>query len=264
MNNLIANTSNHVLFRNDFPLSSKYDPEWIFENQMGPNALWLLERLLDDLDLKPGMRVLDMGCGKALTSIFLAHEFDVMVWANDLWIEATDNWKRIKQAGMENKVFPVYAEAHSLPYAEGFFDCIISIDSYQYYGTDEMYIGYFHKFVKRGGQIGLVMPGVFNELNGNIPEHFTRKQKNGKIFWDWDCRVFHTAEWWRKQWSLLDFIKVEKTEEFMDGGHLWLDWERALDTFEGDKMFQSDIEALEKDNNSTVTFIKMVGKRTTK
>ena len=29
------------------------------------------------MELEPGMRVLDMGCGKAISSIFLAKEFDV-------------------------------------------------------------------------------------------------------------------------------------------------------------------------------------------
>jgi len=36
------------------------------------------------LTLRPGMRVLDLGCGTALTSIFLAREYDVEVWATDL------------------------------------------------------------------------------------------------------------------------------------------------------------------------------------
>jgi len=39
------------------------------------------------------MRVLDLGCGKALSSIFLAKEYGTQVWATDLWISATDNRK---------------------------------------------------------------------------------------------------------------------------------------------------------------------------
>ena len=50
-----------------YPLSAKYSPEWVLENQMGPNALWLMEWLCEIMDLKPGMRVLDMGCGKAMS-----------------------------------------------------------------------------------------------------------------------------------------------------------------------------------------------------
>jgi len=33
------------LERNEFPLSAKYDPAWVFENQMGISALWLTEWL---------------------------------------------------------------------------------------------------------------------------------------------------------------------------------------------------------------------------
>ncbi|MFP4160320.1 MAG: SAM-dependent methyltransferase, partial [Desulfobacterales bacterium] len=61
-----------LLVKPEFPLSAKYDPDWILDNQMGPNALWLAEWLLQDLPLAPGMRVLDLGCGKAMSSIFMA------------------------------------------------------------------------------------------------------------------------------------------------------------------------------------------------
>ena len=58
---------------------------------MGPNALWLMEALAEVLPIEPGMRVLDLGCGRAMTSIFLAKEFGAEVWATDLWIDASAN-----------------------------------------------------------------------------------------------------------------------------------------------------------------------------
>ena len=36
------------------------------------------------MDLKPGMRVLDLSCGKAISSIFLEKEFVLQVWAAGL------------------------------------------------------------------------------------------------------------------------------------------------------------------------------------
>ena len=78
-----------------YPRSAAYEPEWMFETGMGPNALWLTEALCEGLELAPGMRVLDLGCGRAASSIFLAREFDVRVWAADLWIEPAENWTRI-------------------------------------------------------------------------------------------------------------------------------------------------------------------------
>ena len=62
-----------------YPRSAAYDPEWMFEAGMGPNSLWLTEALCEGLELAPGMRVLDLGCGRAASSIFLAREFDVRV-----------------------------------------------------------------------------------------------------------------------------------------------------------------------------------------
>jgi SAM-dependent methyltransferase len=257
----LTNEQQHALWHPNFPLSNKYDPHLVFEHNMGPNVLWLTEWLTKDMGLQPGMRVLDMGCGKALSSLFLAHEYGVQVWANDLWIPATENWDRVCAWGMQDRIFPVYAEARALPYAEHFFDAIVSLDSYQYYGSDQLYLGYFHKFVKPGGKIGIVAPGLFQEFNGNVPEHLTRPQQSGGIFWAWDCCIFHTAQWWRDLWSLYDVVSVEQCEAMPDGGHMWLRWEQAYEASGIPMMFPSDAEALTTDNNENITFVKMIGTR---
>jgi hypothetical protein len=51
-----------------YPLSSRYDPEWLLALDMGPHPLWQLEDLLPDVALRPGQRVLDLGCGRGATS----------------------------------------------------------------------------------------------------------------------------------------------------------------------------------------------------
>lgn len=257
---LQAKKKKHLLFNAGFPLCNKYDDEWVFENQMGPNVLWLTEWLAKDMKLKSGMKVLDMGCGKGLSSIMLAREFGVQVLANDLWIKAEDNLKRIKEAGLEGSVFPIHAEAHNLPYAENFFDAVVSIDSYQYYGTDELYMGYFHRFVKPGGKIGIVMPG-YHENVTELPEYFKKRQKSGGTFFEWEMITFHNEEWWKKMWGYYPFIRLLKSETMENGGKLWLEWEIAQDKRGGERMFPSDAECLSKDDNKTVTFIKLICER---
>lgn len=42
------------------------------ENMIVPNSMMILEELSQKIPLKPGMKVLDLGCGNGLTSIFLA------------------------------------------------------------------------------------------------------------------------------------------------------------------------------------------------
>ncbi len=82
-------TPDQRLVSERFPRSSQYHPEWVLANiSGGANSLWLTEWLTVALDLRPGMRVLDLGCGWASSSIFLRREFGVQVWATDLWFSA--------------------------------------------------------------------------------------------------------------------------------------------------------------------------------
>ncbi len=111
----------------------EFDDEFVMSNLMGPNAIRLLEEMTRSLDLKKGMKVLDLGCGKGLTSIYLARKFEVTVYATDLWISATENYQRFKDQGLDDLIIPIHAEAHDLPYADEFFDVIISVDSYHYF-----------------------------------------------------------------------------------------------------------------------------------
>ncbi len=251
-----------LVHNDNFPRASQYDPQWIVENSMGPNVLWLTEWLCQTMDLRPGMRVLDMGCGKAISSIFLAREFGVRVWATDLWIKAAENWRRVCDAGLENEVFPIHAEARSLPYAEGFFDAIVCVDSYIYYGTDDLYLNYFVKHVKPEGQIGIVVPGLVRDIDGPVPEHLTRRQKSGGVFWSQDCWCFHTASWWRHLWVRTGLVDVEVADTMPDGWRTWLQDEEARDVV-GNRPFPSDAETIEADVGRYIALVRMVARRNT-
>ena len=117
------------------------------------------------------MRVLDLGCGRGASSVFLHREFGVQVWAADLWFDVAERRRRIEDAGVGDAVFPVHAEAHALPFAPEFFDAVVSIDSFPYYGTDDLYLGYLTRFVRPGGWIGIAGSGLTSEIDGPVPEH---------------------------------------------------------------------------------------------
>ena len=226
-----------------FPRSAKYDPNWIQRNQMGPNPLWLAEWLCEAMDLQPGMRVLDLGCGRAITAIFLAKEFGVRVWATDLWIKPTENWARICEAGVEDQVTPIYADARALPYAEGFFDAVVCVDSYIYFGTDDLYLDYLVKFVRPESQIGMVVPGFARDILGSLPEHL-------RPFWAQECWSWHPAEWWREHWARTELVGVECAENLPEAWEVWRRHERG-----------EDAKVVEADRGRYMGIIRMVGRK---
>ncbi|SHH23294.1 SAM-dependent methyltransferase [Thermosipho atlanticus] len=242
-----------ILYHKDFPLSNKYDSKWILDNSMGPNVLWLTEWLCEKVELKPGMKVLDLGCGKAISSIFLAKEFNVKVWAYDLWIDPTENWNRVKEKGVEDKVFPIRGDARNMPFAEKFFDAIICIDSYIYFGTDDLYLNYLQKFVRPGGIIGIVVPGLMKEFEKDIPEHL-------KDFWGQDCWSWHTVDWWKKLWDRTGLVEIKVADTLSNGCNLYIKWKEAQDTI-GKNPWPDDLIALRKDAGEYVGFIRLVANK---
>jgi len=68
------------------------------------DPLCLTEWLAGALELRPDMRVLDLGCGRAASSIFVHREFGLQVWATGLWFSESENLQRIRDAGAENGV----------------------------------------------------------------------------------------------------------------------------------------------------------------
>ena len=61
-----------------FRRSAAYNPDWVLAGVSGAaHPQWMAEWLAGPLDLRPGMWVLDLGCGRALSSVFLRREFGV-------------------------------------------------------------------------------------------------------------------------------------------------------------------------------------------
>ncbi len=234
-----------------FPRSSEYNPEWVIASiSGGANSLWLTEWLAESLELRPSMKVLDLGCGRAASSIFLRREFGVQVWATDLWFSASENWQRIRDAGVEDGVFPLHADARSLPFAAAFFDAIVCIDSFPYYGTDDLYLNSLARFVKPGGQVGIAGAGLAQEVEGPVPEHL-------REWWTQDgACCLHSAAWWRRHWERSGIMDIELADTMPDGWRLWLDWHKA--NFPDNK---TEIQSLEADRGSYFAYVRLVGRR---
>ena len=185
--------------------ANKYDYEWVVSNWMGPNPLYLAEELCRNMDLRPGMKVLDMGCGKGCSSVFLAKEYGVTVFATDLLVSATENLRRFEEAGVLGHVFPIKADAHALPFAEGFFDAAVSFNAYHYFGTSDTYFPQtYSKLVKAGGQFGFVIDGIKDE------DKWSRWAK------DEGSLAFHSGKWWQNHLERSGLVKITACYDFLE------------------------------------------------
>jgi cyclopropane fatty-acyl-phospholipid synthase-like methyltransferase len=235
-----------------FPRSQAYHPDWVRENASGgANSLWLTEWLASAMDFQPGMRVLDLGCGRACSSIFLAREYSVSVWATDLWFSPSENFQRIRDAGVEQTVFPIHSDARSLPFAAEFFDAIVSIDAIPYFGTDDHYLSALARFVKPGGRIGIALAGFVEEIEGDGPPHLA----------EWlaaepSLRSMHSASWWQRHWQRSGVVNVELADSLPEGWRLWRDW---LQTVAPEN--QTELQLLESDSGRHLTYNRVVAHR---
>lgn len=253
----MADATSNPLHHERYVRSNTYDPDWVIANQMGPSALWLLESLTEVLPIDAGSKVLDLGCGRAMTSIFLAREFGAEVTALDLWIDAEENQQRIDAAGVGGLVRPVHAEAHAMPLERESFDVVVSIDAYQYFGTDDLYIGSLVEYLRPGGVIGIVVPSVSREVGTEVPLHL-------QPYWEWDFCCFHTPEWWRAHWDKTGKVAVELADAVPDG---WRDWQRfnhaCTPSAEGwfADAASNTAALLEADQGEVLGFARVVGRK---
>lgn len=233
-----------------FPRSSKYNPEWIVASASGgANSLWLTEWLTSAMDLQPGMRVLDLGCGRAASSIFLHREFGVEVGAADLWFDPAENQERIRNAGVQGGVIPIWADARFLPFEPESFDAIICLDSFTYFGTDDLYLNYLAQFVKPGGQMAMAGAGLVQEIGGEVPDHL-------KGWWTHDLWALHSATWWRRHWERTGIVDIETADTMEDGWKVWLDWHRTVAPENA-----TEVHAIEEDAGRYLGYIRVVGRR---
>jgi SAM-dependent methyltransferase len=205
-----------------FPRSNAYHPEWVVASASGgANSLWLTEWLTSALDLKSGMNVLDLGCGLAASSIFLTREFNVTVWATDLWFSASDNQKRVLDAGVEKSVYPIHADARSLPFAGDFFDAIV------------------------GGA------GLIREIEGSLPDHLQAWWAGEPDMW-----CLHSPEWWRRHWERTSLVDIELADTMPDGWQFWLKWHRSIAPDN-----PVEIRAVESDRGKHLGYLRVIGRR---
>jgi cyclopropane fatty-acyl-phospholipid synthase-like methyltransferase len=235
--------SANLISPSSFPLTAKYDPQWIRDNALGENALCQAESLARRLPLRPGMRILDLGCGKAASSIFLAREFGVEVWAADSATSPTENRKRAVACQCEASVFPLRVDAH--------FDAVVAIDSFLYYGTDDRYLSYLVEFIEPGGYIGVVDIAFTRDVQSidDAPEYLRPQFEK---HWSY----VHTVEWWARHWEKTGLVEVRCAELLPESKELLQDYVRGRPQGQDE---DSIMRAARQDQDGLIALFCLVG-----
>ena len=234
---------------------SKYDNDWIVKNQMGFNPLFLSEWGLYGIEPNNTHVILDLACGKATSSIFIAKEYQCKVFAADLLINPTDNLFRIKEHCMESLIVPLSCDARKLQFPREYFDYIICTDAFIYFGTDDTFIPYIKNFIKPNWYLVFTVPGFPNDEPDIIPDYL-------KPFWADECWTWHNPEWWKRHISKYGFFEIKHLEVLHEGVEKWTEWKKLRQKHEPDnKSILVDINVMKEDKGKYMGFIKVVAQR---
>jgi len=225
--------------------------KFIQDNMMGPNALLILAELMEKIKLSKNMRILDLGCGTGLTSMYLAKETGAQIFAADLWIDPADNFKRFKQLGFDKQIIPLRVDAaQPLPFAEDYFDAIISIDAFHYFGAAADYLDKsLIPHVKKDGIIAIGIVGRQNESDDEMLKQMTPHLQGETNF--------HSVGWWKELWQKSKNIEIAEAFPMECHQKAWQEWLAVDDPF-----VKSDIDMMKADDGKFLNMVGLIAKVT--
>jgi len=203
-----------------FPKTNHFDQTLVRAKIMGPNTLKLCEELMSEADIPAGSVILDLGSGCGISSAMLAREYGLITYAADLWSDPSENMDFLASLGLTNRqVIPVKADATQLPFAHDFFDAVVSVDSYNYFGRDPEYLGvHLLPFVKSGGMIYLAIPGMMRDCHSNPPACL-------RLSWTAEqLDYIHDMDWWLRMFGHTHGIDIVEMSEMACTREAWDDW----------------------------------------
>jgi len=227
----VSNTFSNKFVANDKNLAFLQETMW------GPNAIRQAEELASHFKITKDMKILDLGCGLGLSSLYLAQEYGANVFATDLYADPTENYERFKSFGIIDKIVPMIIDAtQPMPFAKYYFDVIFSVGAYNVFGDNEEMLPKLVSYVKKSGFIAVSFPGLKYEFGDNVPPEM-------QPFWDVPevAKTVRGIEWWRDLWNKAEGIEIVNISEQACHDISWKEYLASLnpdienDEFQGDK-----------------------------
>ena len=106
-----------------------------------------------------------------------------------------------------------------MPFEKEFFDAVVSVDSYNYFGRDENYLDEkLLPFVKSGGYIYVAVPGTVKDCHNNLPK---------ELLLSWtpeQMEYMHDVAYWHSLMDKCKGAKVVEVSEMQSNDEVWQDW----------------------------------------
>jgi SAM-dependent methyltransferase len=185
---------------------------------MAPGGLLLAHQMAEQLALTRGSTVIDLGCGRGQSSVFLATEYEAPVVSIDLWVSAEDRRRAAAAAGVAGRITPLQGDIRrGLPVAAPLADAIFCMQAFHTFGAHSGLLRYLASLLKPGGRLCFAQ-GCFSEEPDGIGPPFT--DTGG---WDVRYETYHSPAWWRTHVESSGAFAVETCDEVPDGDILWED-----------------------------------------
>lgn len=232
-----------------YPRSQKYDTPSLMTKIMGPNPIKLEEELLMSCRFPQDAVVCDLGSGQGLTSVFLAKEYGVTVYAADLWSDPEENRRFFHEMGLSDEsIIPVKADATDLPFRKEFFDAVVSTDSYNYFGRDPLYLDEkLLPFLKKGGRIYIAIPGMKRDCHDDLPPELLLSWTPEQLDY------LHDVAYWTDMVKHCQGADVIEVAEMESNEEVWNDWLKQENEYA-----VGDRKSMEAGGGRYLNFIKIV------
>ncbi len=215
--------------RKKYPELDGYSQEELYTDFSGGGGLYLATHMARTLRLQPENIVLDLGCGKGSSSIFLARHYGVRVIALDLWTSADFLERKFSTHGLSDRITPLQMDAtRPLPFAPDYFDSVFCMNSFSFYGGNLEFIEHLLKHLKPGGQLCIGSEGLTSEFTadqmidppGVYAFRLPPPNEHVDVF-EGDFRKQHTLQWWRALFESSGMLQVEHCQELEDADAMY-------------------------------------------
>jgi ubiquinone/menaquinone biosynthesis C-methylase UbiE len=130
-------------------------------DEMEQHHISITEQTIRVMDLKPGERVLDLGCGTGWATRLLARLVggDPQGAGQVVGLDIADEMirrARVQARDFENALF-VWGSASAIPWEENYFDKVLSIESFYYYPDQERVLAELFRVLAPRGSLFILI-----------------------------------------------------------------------------------------------------------